>query len=169
MEFIALGVFAEIIMIFQNKNLRAFACALAREMRSSQAADSPAHNNQVIFFSKLFGSRRVFPECSVTQAVGNFKRSWMASAEASRNGRIVAGLILRLLDVFPFRAKRSWQQRRPNGHRRAVQKVPARNITVHSKFPVRAVARIFLVHIVCAFSFQPMKINYAVCNSSTAR
>src|SRR5713101_7588220 len=105
MEFIALGVAAEIIMIFQNKNLRAFARAFTIEMRCSQAADSPSHNNQVIFFSKLCGSRRVFPECSVTQAVGNFKRPWMASAEASRNGRIVVLLILRLLDVFPFRAK----------------------------------------------------------------
>src|SRR6266853_881830 len=98
MEFIALGVSAEIIMIFQNKNLRAFACALAIEMRSSQAADSPAHDNQVIFFSKSCGSRRVLPERSVAQAVGDFKRSGMASAQAGRNGWIVAGLILRLLD-----------------------------------------------------------------------
>src|SRR5882757_9899749 len=111
MEFIALGVAAEIIMIFQNENLRAFACALAVEMRCSQAADSPSHNNQVIFFSKLCGSGRVFPECSVTQAVGNFKRSWMASAQAGRNGRIVARVILR----FAGRLELSRQQHGPDG------------------------------------------------------
>ena len=127
---------AEVIVVFKDKNAGFFAGRLAIEMRSRKATDAASHNDQVVSFAGVFRLAGRIPEGTVTKAVGNIERSGMAAAHACERRGIVAwglrGIIVSETggDNIP----------RHHGcaccHRHAVEKVPARDLAIHSQFPV---------------------------------
>ena len=90
-DFVAFGVAAEIVMVFDDQDAR-FGSRRAIEMRRREAADPAADDDQVIgIVSRL---DVLDGECTVAQGMGIFKRSGMAAAHAGALRRIVTGLVL---------------------------------------------------------------------------
>ena len=90
MKFIAFGVASEVIMVFEDENLRAWSYALSVEIRCRKATDSAADDNQIVFFGEALRRACTVPKRAVTQTVSDFKCPRMAAAESSGSRRIVA-------------------------------------------------------------------------------
>jgi hypothetical protein len=111
---------AEIVMIIQDQDARRGAGARAIEMRRREAADSAAHNHEVVTLACFHRDSRRLPERAVAQGVSGIERSGMATAHTGKGGRVVAGRILRKLRGVGASEK-------PQTHRDAVQEIAPGN------------------------------------------
>ncbi len=89
-EFVALGVAAEIIVVVQDQ-YAAFRCLGPIEVGRRQAADAPADDDQIVFLAGI-GRRR--PGLAVSERMSAFEGSGMAAAHAGEKRGIVAQGIL---------------------------------------------------------------------------
>ena len=68
-KLVALGVAAEIIVVFENKD----ACIVSRgflvEVRCRQSADAATNDDQIVSLSGIFGLARRVPERAIAQGV----------------------------------------------------------------------------------------------------
>src|SRR5882672_12148450 len=94
MKFITFSVAAEVIVIFEHENARFGAEAFAEKIRSREAADAGAHDNQIVVLAGSCGFACSVPEGAVAKAVRDFERAGMAAAKAGGVRRIVAGRVL---------------------------------------------------------------------------
>ncbi len=92
MDFVALSMAAEIVMVFDDQDARSRPLR-AIEMRRRKAADAAPDNNQVIWI--VYCVDLLDCERSVAQGMGVFKRSRMTASHAGTRRRIIAWLILR--------------------------------------------------------------------------
>ena len=90
-EFVALGVSAEVVVVFEDEDARVRAGVLAIEMRGGEAADAAADDDEVVGFAGVLRRAGRFPERAVAQAVRGVERAGMAAAQAGERGRIVVG------------------------------------------------------------------------------
>src|SRR5215813_7395084 len=97
MKFIPFRVSAEVVMVLEDQNLCAGTGFFAIEMCSRQPGDSPAYDNKIVFVWQLLRRTSSLPERSVAQAVRNFKRTGVASAQSGGSWRIVRAAVLRLI------------------------------------------------------------------------
>src|SRR5262245_28520851 len=97
MKLVALCVPAKIIVIFQNQDLGTTARFFAVEMRRCKPADPAAHDREVVSVRELSRRSGILPKRPIAQAVCDFKRTCVASSQAGRNGRTVAGPVLWLV------------------------------------------------------------------------
>ena len=67
MKFVALGVAAEIVVVFENEDARLAARGFAVEVRCRQSADAAANDDQIVGFAGIFGLARRVPECAIAQ------------------------------------------------------------------------------------------------------
>src|ERR1700741_1163497 len=97
MKFVSLGVTAEVVVIFQDKNLCARTGFFAIKVCCGKAADASANDDKIVFLGKRARCRCILPERAIAQAMCDFKGTWMASAQADGNRRIVTRMILRFV------------------------------------------------------------------------
>ena len=90
-EFVALRMAAEVVVIVENEDAARAAGMLAIEMRGGKTRDARAHHDEIVSFAGIDGGGRGL---SVAQGVGGFERSGMTAAHAGEERRIVAGRIL---------------------------------------------------------------------------
>ena len=136
-ELVALGMAAEIIVVFENEHARLFTCGLMEKSRRRKPADTPSNHDQIISFSCVDGLAGVSPEAAVAQAMRNLIRSIVAAAHAMKCGRIIARLVLWFgcLSTGALPEEVCPSGNRPtNRHRRAVHEIAARNHSIHTQF-----------------------------------
>ena len=73
MKLIALGVAAEVVVIFDDQDARLGSRNLAKEMRRGEPADAAPHHHQIVGFSSVNRGPGLGPEGAVTQAVRHFE------------------------------------------------------------------------------------------------
>ena len=93
MELVALGMPAEVVVVFQDQDLRVTAPHTI-EMSGRKPADPATHHDQIIMLAGIFDVRRVARGFSVAQRMGAFERPGVAAAQSGQQRRIIAGQIL---------------------------------------------------------------------------
>ncbi len=91
MEFVALGVTAEIIVIVEQKDAAAAAALRAVEMRGGKPADAGADDDEIV---ALAGVLERWRRLAVAQRVGSLEGARMTAAHAGEERRVIAGRIL---------------------------------------------------------------------------
>ncbi|MNO84538.1 hypothetical protein D3C76_758810 [compost metagenome] len=122
-EFIALGVAAEVVVVFQNQDAR-FRMFLTVEPRSGQSAEAASYHHQVIFLGdrQFVGVEDLFLP---PHLVGHFERADVVTPQTGQCWRVVA----------PVRGGLEKLQRGhagSDGDSDAVEKVAAGDIHIHS-------------------------------------
>src|SRR5665213_1508583 len=129
-KFVALGVTAEIVMVFDYEDFRRW-FRRAIEPCGRQSADSAANNGENVGFTSVEDRSRLVPEIAVAQFMRRLESAGMAAAHAKPRGWIITRHVLR------FRLCRCGQLRReraecdPDG--RALEKIAPRNGPIHAK------------------------------------
>ena len=90
-EFVALGMAAEVVVIVENEDAARAAGVLAIKMRGGKTADARADHDEIVLFAGIDGGGRCL---SIAQGVGGFERSGMTAAHAGEERGIVARRIL---------------------------------------------------------------------------
>src|SRR6201987_5252543 len=103
-EFVPLGMPAEIVVVVQNQNSGLLPPAFAVEVRSGQAANASSYHNKI---ELLFGINWVARICSVANGVCSRIRPFMATPKARQSRRIVPS------EVLPFRKLQTASSGRP--------------------------------------------------------
>ncbi len=93
MEFVALGVTAEIVVVVENEDARGLVLG-AVEMRRRQPADAAADDDQIVSLAGRGDRARLRPEIAVAQRVRRFESPRMAAAQAGERRRIISGRVL---------------------------------------------------------------------------
>ncbi len=92
MEFVALGMSAKVVVIIDNQNPGVGPCVLAKEIGGSQAADSAAHNDEIVGFLVI---DRIRPGLAIAHPMRHFPGSVMAPTHAGFSRRIIGGIFFR--------------------------------------------------------------------------
>src|SRR5579871_2332833 len=139
-EFVALGMPTEIVVVVENQDARFLACCFAIEVRRGESADPSADNDQIVALTGINRRARRIPESAVPQCVRRIKRSWMTAAHSSQDRRIIGRRFFRLR-IFAEQTPR--HQCRTRRHRNAVQEVAAADLAVHPNSWSRELLTIF--------------------------
>jgi hypothetical protein len=93
MEFVALGMAAEIVVVLQDQDAR-LGPGLAVEIGRGETGNAAAHHDQIELLVRVVQGGGAVPEIAVAQLVRRFEGAGMAAAHAQSGGRIIAGLVL---------------------------------------------------------------------------
>ncbi len=94
MKFVALGVAAEVVVIIEHEDSSVRTAFFLEIVSGRQAADSAAHDNEIVFLVRIDGVGRIIPLLAIANQVRQFKGAGMTAAHAFAGWRIVAGHIL---------------------------------------------------------------------------
>src|SRR5215470_16818242 len=89
LEFVALGVSSEIVVIIKDKNFDRLAGFLPEAVSSRQATDSSTNDDQIVRFGGVFGCAERGGRFAVTHPVSKSKRAIVIAADAGARGRVI--------------------------------------------------------------------------------
>src|SRR5882672_1729534 len=125
---------SKIVVIIQNQNARILSRALPVKIGRRQSADAPAHNNQIVRFSRLDRRACSIPAFSVAQLMSVGEGAIVIPAHSGQRRWIVARRLFR----SPLLTKEG-SKHRIAGHqsaradRHTIQKIPSRNRATHAQ------------------------------------
>src|SRR5689334_12161699 len=145
---------AEIVVIVENQNTRAWTNLFTIKISGRQPADATSYNDQIVGFSGVCWLVGFPREITVAHPMGGFECAGMASPQSSQGGWVITWRILAGRGGFSRQHARQpgtgQQPARPDRH--AVQEIAPRNVAVHSKFAVPSLVPILLIripHVLC--------------------
>src|SRR5580698_2447991 len=125
---------SKVVVIVDDENLRGRIGFRAIEVRSRQTADAPAHHHQIVGLACIDCGSGALPEVAVAQRVRVVIGSVVAAAHSGERWRIVTRTVLRKRGCgagVPGKKTRT-----AYGHRNSIQKVAARDGSIHPQFSI---------------------------------
>ena len=137
MEFVALGVAAEVVVVLEDQHPTGAAVARAIEVRRREPADAPPDDDQIIGLTRIDGARH---GGAIGQCVRRLECARVAAAHAGEQRRIIAGKILRgAFRRGGLRAVGAQQRARQGAggsSQRALQEITPRDAALRAEPPI---------------------------------
>jgi hypothetical protein len=137
LEFVALGVPAEVVVIVEDEDPRVLSGLLSVKVCGGQTADAAANNDEIIILPGVNGVSEGTCAFAVAQAMSKGERTVMIPADAHLRRRIVVRGFFRSKFIEGAGGQQSIRcdiaadKRSPDTHGNAVQEIAPGNFPVH--------------------------------------
>src|SRR5215472_2415099 len=129
-------------------------------MRCREAADTSAHDNEIVNFLRIGRCRSGLPKRAIAKTMRGFERTGMAPAKACERWRVIICLAGRF-NAWSVLAKRgSSKERTANDHGRPIEEIPAGNRPIYPQIAVVVFTHEFLP--IGMDSWSPLATNHCV-------